>query len=233
MIRFSFQRVLKSPSFVCAVLIVSAFVGCGLLLTIRVLMTRTLNFVFLPFNLVLAACPVIFSLLFARADRVSAKLWFGALWLLFFPNAPYIVTDLMHLTRIGGAHGSPLWLDILLVSSYAGAGLIFGYTSLLQMQAAIAGRSLRFAWLVAILSCFLAGFGIYLGRFLRWHSIHLFTEPVPLLLDVAARFTNPLDHLRTWGVTLGFGSLILFGYLGVVLTGKLSSLSTARQSAGD
>jgi uncharacterized membrane protein len=185
------------------------------------LITHSIHYLFLPFNLVLAACPILFSILFQRAERPLAKLGSGALWLLFFPNAPYILTDLVHLARIGGANGSPLWLDTLLVSSYAGAGLIFGYISLLHIHSSIAAQSSRLAWAVVVSSCFLAGFGIYLGRFLRWHSIHIFLEPVALLLDIQERLTNPLSHPRAWGVTIGFGGLILFGYLSMLLSARL------------
>jgi uncharacterized membrane protein len=212
---------LRCPLLLSATLIAVAFVGCGLLLTGRIVLTRSLNYLFLPFNLLLAVLPIFFSALFARAERVTAKVCFGALWLLFFPNAPYILTDFIHLPQIGGANGSPVWFDTLLVAAYAGAGLIFGYISLSQMQGAIASKFPRLSWGIVVASCFLAGFGIYLGRFLRWHSVHLFLEPVPLLLDVADRFLNPLGHPRTWGVTVGFGSLILFGYLGVVATARL------------
>jgi len=221
MIRLIRSRQFLSTYLHLFLLISFAFLACGALLSGRMVFTLSLNYLFLPFNLVLAALPIAFSILFSHAKKPSRRVCFAALWLLFFPNAPYIITDFIHLTRIGGAHGAPLWFDVLLVASYAGAGLIFGYVSLLQMQNSIAANFPRASWGMAMLSCFLAGFGIYLGRFLRWHSVHIFLDPVPLLLDVLDRFLNPLNHPRTWGVTLGFGSLILFGYLGLVVTARL------------
>lgn len=219
-------RLIRSPLFLSTYLhllflISFAFIACGALLSGRIILTRSLDYLFLPFNLVLAALPIAFSILFAHARKSGRRLCFAVLWLLFFPNAPYIITDLIHLARIGGANGAPLWFDVLLVASYAGAGLIFGYVSLLQMQNSLAANFPRASWGISVLSCFLAGFGIYLGRFLRWHSVHVFLDPVPLLLDVLDRFASPLSHPRTWGVTLGFGSLILFGYLGLLATAKL------------
>lgn len=174
-------------------LISFAFLACGTLLTGRMVFTRSLNYLFLPFNLLLAALPIIFSILFTHTKKPARRVCFAALWLLFFPNAPYIITDLIHLTRIGGTNGAPLWFDVLLVASYAGAGLIFGYVSLLQMQNSIAANFPRANWGIAVLSCFLAGFRIYLGRFLRWHSVHLFLDPVPLLLDVLDRILKPAE----------------------------------------
>jgi uncharacterized membrane protein len=221
----AYRRLLRSPHLHLFLFVVCAFVACGALLSGRILLTRSGNYLFLPFNLVLATFPLLFSTLFTRADRVGARTCFAGLWLLFFPNAPYIITDLMHLTKIGGANGAPLWFDILLVTAYAGAGLVFGYISLLQVQSSIETNFPRLGWGVAVLSCFLAGFGIYLGRFLRWHSVHLFIDPVPLLRDVVDRFANPFHHPRTWGVTLGFGMLILFGYMALVMTARLLHLS--------
>jgi uncharacterized membrane protein len=228
-------RSFRSVSPALFLFLVSAFVACGALLCGRIVFTRSFNYLFLPFNLVLAALPVLFSLIFAGATKPRRRICYGALWLLFFPNAPYILTDLIHLQRIGGANGAPLWFDVLLVASYAGAGLIFGYLSLLQMQKSMAAHFPRASWGIAILSCFLAGFGIYLGRFLRWHSVHIFLDPVSLFLDIFDRLVNPLSHPRTWGVTLGFGSLILFGYLGLLLTARLMQSperSASRQGHG-
>ena len=222
---------LKSPLLPIALLVCFAFLACGSLMTGRILLTRSFNYLFLPFNLILAAIPILFSTLFTRAERLGARGCFAALWLLFFPNAPYIVTDLTHLPRIGGANGAPLWFDILLVAFYAGAGLIFGYVSLLQVQHSIAVNFPRLGWGVAVISCFLAGFGIYLGRFLRWHSVHIFLEPIPLFLDIIDRFANPLSHPRTWGVTIGFGSLILFGYLAVLATSRAVPLQNSSRKS--
>ncbi len=202
--------------------------ACGSLLLGRMLFTRSIHYLFLPFNLILATIPILFSVMFSSAETRKGRVIHGFLWLLFFPNAPYIVTDFVHLTRIGGANGSPLWFDILLVTSYAGAGLIFGYISLLQVQRSIAENHPVAGWMVTVCSCFLAGFGIYLGRFLRWHSVDIFLNPISLASDVADRFLNPLAHPRAWGVTLGFGMLVLSGYLAVVFLGRLESRARSR-----
>jgi len=60
---------------------------------------------------------------------------------------------------------------------------------------------------------FLSGFGIYLGRFLRWNSWDIISNPQLLANDNIHRIMHPLSHPRTWGVTFGFGLLFLFGFL--------------------
>jgi uncharacterized membrane protein len=133
------------------------------------------------------------------------------LWLLFFPNAPYIITDLIHLTNYNSA---PIWFDILLLTSAVATGLLSAYISLTKIHDRLLATSRpASAWTVALLAPFAAGFGIYLGRFLRWRSIDIFQNPLALITDVLDRFLNPLHHPRTWGVTLGFGTLLFLGYL--------------------
>jgi hypothetical protein len=59
----------------------------------------------------------------------------------------------------------------------------------------------------------LSGFGVYLGRFLRWNSWDIVHRPHLLLRDIAGRVLDPVQHAQTWGFTLGFGTLLIFGYL--------------------
>lgn len=188
-----------------------AFTWCSALVLARVVWTWNRDYLFLGFNLGLAGLPMLFSVLASRSRARVLQFGFGCLWLLFFPNAPYIVTDLIHLKALGGA---PIWYDILMISSCAGTGLAFGYFSLVEMQNAVS-RDNRFAlgWTLAVLVCFAAAFGIYLGRFLRWHSVHAFVSPLSLISDIVDRFIHPFAHPRTWGFTLGFGMLLLLGYL--------------------
>ena len=88
-----------------------------------------------------------------------------ALWLLFLPNAPYTLTDLLHLTTAASA---PAWYDLALLLSCAGTGLLLGYLSLIDVHDLVAKTfGLAMGWLLAFASLLLSGFAIYLGRFLR------------------------------------------------------------------
>jgi uncharacterized membrane protein len=63
-----------------------------------------------------------------------------------------------------------------------------------------------------VLLLFVSGFGIYLGRFLRWNSWDIIQAPFGLLFDVGDRIVNPLAHSRTWGVTISMGILLNMMY---------------------
>ena len=102
---------------------------CGALLVFRFARTGSLELGFMAWNLFLAAVPAVAAWLFARAMGKNSSLlerivWF-VVWLVFLPNAPYIITDFVHLTthpRI------PFWYDTALFVSCAGTGLLLGYT---------------------------------------------------------------------------------------------------------
>ena len=199
------------PSLNIAAALGIACIWCVALICFRVVWSWSTGYVFLFWNLMLAGIPLVFSTI---AGLGSERLWrigFGCLWLLFFPNAPYIMTDLMHLRMIGSG---PVWFDILLLTSCAGTGLAMGYASMAQIQGLFERAGARaLGWITVVGSFFLAGFGIYVGRFLRWSSWHVFTNPRLLFSDVTERVLNPLAHPRTWGVTVGFGMFLLVGYL--------------------
>jgi uncharacterized membrane protein len=79
------------------------------------------------------------------------------------PNAPYILTDFIHLGRVGGA---PLWFDAALIGTFAAAGLALGLGSLLVVHDVVEARAGRVVgWAVAVSSLGLSAIGIYLGRF--------------------------------------------------------------------
>jgi uncharacterized membrane protein len=196
-------------------LVLGALLGwCGLLLLVRVVHSSSLSFVFLVWNLFLASLPALAALAFVRAAERRAPApvqaaWF-ALWLVFLPNAPYIVTDFMHL-RLRPL--VPLWYDIAILASCAGTGLLLTYTSLADVQGVMARKFSQFAgWLLAAAVLVLSGFGIYLGRVLRWNSWDALSSPLGLLADIVDRVLNPLSHPQTFGMTVVYGVSLLLGY---------------------
>lgn len=175
---------------------------------------------FLVWNLMLAAVPLGAAWLVraqAHAAR-SRRLWRGAwiatgglVWLAFWPNAPYIVTDLMHLRTSEPAW---VWLDTLLIGATATTGLFAGLVSLRWVhEAALAlGVRARGAWLGVLAACVLGGFGVYVGRFLRWNSWDLLTRPGELLdqaFDVVGFGTALFTGLFAIGLAVAYVALAL------------------------
>lgn len=168
-------------------------------------------FSFMAWNLFLAAIPLGFAALLVKTNRWRLATPLIAGWLLFFPNAPYVLTDLLHLKERGGM---PLWFDLLMLLSFALVSLWMGFQSLQLVQTWIAKKTSSWvAWAFVGMSLLLSGFGIYLGRFLRWNSWDIVSRPEALMHDVWVRFADPFAHERTWGVTLGFGGLLMIAYL--------------------
>lgn len=187
---------------------------CASLFLFRVERSGSLMYGFLCWNLFLAWIPWLAGQAFRSASRrrTSSVLQLGwfALWLLFLPNAPYIATDFLHLAPRPLV---PLWYDLALLLSFTGTGLLLGYASLIEVQTAVEERFSRVTgWGVAAGSLFLSGFGIYLGRFRRWNSWEVLTEPAGLFRDILDRLLNPTSHPRTYGVTLILGSGLILGY---------------------
>ena len=187
----------------------------ALLVAVRIGLTGSPFGLFLGWNLVLAAVPLAASTALVRLDgrgaRPGALLALGAVWLLFLPNAPYILTDLVHLQPRGAV---PLWYDLALLLSAAGTGLLAGYVSLADVQSLVDRRlGAAAAWVVAVGVLFLSAFGVYLGRELRWNSWDVVTAPGALLADVAWRALDPFGDLDTVVLTVVFGSMLTLGYV--------------------
>jgi uncharacterized membrane protein len=188
---------------------------CVTLVIFRVRYTSRITFLFLVWNIFLALIPyAVSTLLILYHEKISNR-WLLAipfmLWLCFFPNAPYILTDLFHLRpRAGG----PFWYDLALILSFAWNGLMLGYASLLDMHSVATRHFNRWVgWMIAIGSLVLGSFGIYLGRYLRWNSWDVISSPTGLLHDISVRVLDPMAHPQTYGVTLIFSAFLVAGYL--------------------
>jgi uncharacterized membrane protein len=193
-----------------------------LLITFRVFLSHEVLFLFLLWNLFLAIIPYgLSTMLGLTAGRVKARVLLpvGVMWLLFFPNAPYILTDLFHLERRVGV---PYWYDLALILSCAWNGLMLAYASLTDMQALVTRRLGWWAgWAFAAIALLLSSFGIYLGRFLRFNSWDILANPLTLFYDILNRILHPAAHMGTWGVTLLYGAFLLLGYATVRLLGRM------------
>jgi uncharacterized membrane protein len=183
----------------------------------RFIYTDTKVFLFLNWNLFLAFVPwAVTSVTILKPKLQTYRITIFILlsiWLLFFPNAPYILTDLFHL-RLKSA--MPKWFDLILILSFAWTGLVFGFLSLWDIEK-ILSKSMNRIWMSLISVCllFIGSFGIYLGRYLRWNSWDIINEPFNLLYDITDRLINPFDHPRTWGVTIVHGNIFKYDLLDI------------------
>jgi uncharacterized membrane protein len=226
------------------VLGLSSFLGLAML-AFRIAYSGRRGYWSLPWDLFLAWIPLLLATAVERIGVTRKRLTVGMLllafgWLLFFPNAPYLVTEFMHLSprhaiydgppRIphvwpadwGVRADIPVWFDVLMLATYAWTGLLLGFFSLHLIHgvaARVAGRI--WGWLVVVVGVGLCAFGVSLGRFERWNSWDLLAKPVSLASDVSDRVFNPLAHPRTSAVTIGFAAFLLLAYLSLVALMRL------------
>lgn len=182
---------------------------CCILLTIRVVETQQLQGIFLLWNLFLAWVPLFFALVARRLASMTTEITKSkqiliyttlALWLLFFPNSPYIITDLMHL---GEYNNQILWFDTVGFFIAALAGMATGLYSLYVAHQVLNQLTTSLiAWVIVSISIVLSGFGLYLGRFIRFNSWDLFTNPFYLFRQSLNELRNPLAMQTTMVFTL-------------------------------
>ncbi|HEY7370851.1 MAG TPA: DUF1361 domain-containing protein [Polyangia bacterium] len=190
---------------------------CGALALARVGLTGRGALLFLGWNLVLAWVPLLMSVLIVRHHAPGRRpsrlgsLVLGAFWLAFFPNAPYLVTDLIHLR----AHGFVLQLfDAMMVFAFALTGICIAFLSLWLVHRLVerrVGRVVGWAFVAAVAG--LSGFGVFLGRFPRWNSWDLVTRPGELFVTLAVHAQDPFAHPRAIGVTVVMAALFAIAYL--------------------
>lgn len=194
-----------------AMLCVSALFSFSLII-LRAILTESLSYMFLMWNLFLAFIPFGISAilkLFNTYNRFVLIFSIG-IWLAFLPNAPYILTDFVHL-RYSSLH--LVWLDGLIISAFAFTGLVMFYISIADVLYILRRyiKPLFIIYTTPIL-CFTTAFGIYLGRFLRYNSWEIIQNPKPLFSDISKIVTHPVAHLEPWLFTLFFGMFLYIGY---------------------
>lgn len=184
---------------------------CIIMEAVRMYGSSSISFIFLPYNLLLAWLPVLFSLYMQRSSSRFSMLALFTLWLLFFPNAPYIITDLLHLKPRASF---PHWYDTLLLYTYAFTGLLTGMLSALIVYGKLKQHfSKAVSRGIIMLSMLAAGYGIFLGRFLRWNSWDALLNPLQILGDVIHSIASPVQQPRAYGVTLVVGGLLCITFL--------------------
>lgn len=176
---------------------------CCLMIVVRWIRMDSMKYGFLIWNLFLAWIPLIiaywiqlkkypyafFSMPISVVSR-GQKFGFIVLfttWLLFFPNAPYIISDLMHLKW---NKGPIIWFDAGLFFCFAFAGLQLGMLSLVMIQKSLEKTLGRWvAWHIVAASIWLSGLGIYMGRELRINTWDVLMAPHKLIEKLINEFS--------------------------------------------
>jgi uncharacterized membrane protein len=189
----------------------------------RLVLTHSTRFTYLFWNLFLAWIPLGLSLLLRSVGSEGGwkhlLFWLaGFLWVCFYPNSFYIVTDFVHLPKFG-RDGVPFWYDMMVTVGFSFAGVFLGSLALYLLHLIVRERwGYRAGWAFAILMLALACLGIYLGRFQRSNSWDVFTRPWRLWGHVAELVGQP-ERLAAFSVTFFFFSLM--AYLFVVAMARL------------
>jgi uncharacterized membrane protein len=203
----------------------AASVLCLATLALRIHHTGDDFYRFLAWNLFLAWVPLVLAAAaYARAAtraRASAVALL-VLWLLFFPNAPYVLTDFIPL---GPEHRV---FDSLLIASFAFTSLALGFGSLLLVQlVATRAAGALFGWLTVVVSLFASSAGIYLGRVHRISSWDVVGQPGRVWALAAPRLEDPLGNRNLIGYVVLLGVFLTLAYAG--LYGFTALLGAARR----
>lgn len=184
--------------------------------------SATYDYNFLIWNLFLAWIP--FLIAYFTYTLTMNRRWMYVIvpgaaffWLIFFPNAPYILTDFQHLARVRNV---PVWYDVMMLIWFSFTGLLLGMVSLFLMQEIIRREFGRwFGWGFVVIVTALSSVGVYVGRFLRWNSWDIFTNPSMMTQYVVERAADP--GLRSIGFTSLFAAFFLFLYITLYTFGHL------------
>jgi uncharacterized membrane protein len=205
---------------------------CADLAVTRGFWTGNHHYFGLLWNLFLAWTPLVFALLACEEFRnhgIGRHWCFPFLatgWLLLFPNAPYICTDITHLFDQQYGH---FWVDITLVLSCAFTGLVLGFLSLYLMQSLVARKLGQIAgWFFVVFVSLLGSFGIYLGRFLRFNSWDVLWRPSSLYHGVHYWASNPFGDSTTFVFPALFA---VFFFITYVMLYGISHLQQPRLEA--
>jgi uncharacterized membrane protein len=134
-------------------------------------------------------------------------------WLLFVPNSFYILTDLYHLEL---SKDSPRWFDLTLIFSFAWNGMLMGILAVRKMETIF--KLFLKNWNILLFLypvMWLIAFGIYIGRYLRFNSWDVLTNPFSLFAEIGEMFFNPLKYTYAWGMIFCFSIFITLVYLSI------------------
>jgi uncharacterized membrane protein len=155
------------------ILTLAALTASGIsvaLLLVQVQEPHWFHYWYMAWNLTLAWIPLVLAVAFASAAAQrhgnTIRLVLFAAWLLFLPNAPYMVTDVVHLQN-----GPVPLVQYFMFTGFAVTGLVLGLGSLYVMHCALLGGWTRRSVTLIVCGCLvLCGVGLYLGRVVQVNS---------------------------------------------------------------
>jgi len=177
---------------------------------VRVYFSHSRLFLFLNWNLFLAVVPYLLisyiSMKESLRNNKKMVIAISFIWLVLFPNTLYILTDLFHLRpRLP----IPVWFDLILIFSFLWAGIVLGFKSLWDLEVLFKQWFNNYAvHVVSVILLYVTAYGIYLGRFERWNSWDIMTDPIALLSAISFHFSQPVAHREVWALTILFGTLL-------------------------
>jgi uncharacterized membrane protein len=188
------------------------------------------GFRYLIWNLSLAWLPLVFALLlyvaYRRRHTIAELVALGAAWLVFLPNAPYMLTDLIH---IGDQHRL---FDALILGSFAITALALGFASLLIVQLVVTrAAGAASGWLVAIGSLCAASVGIYLGRVQRLNSWDVIHRPGYIVDLARMRFDDPFGNRQLIGFVIALSVFLTLAYAALYGFAALMGVARAEPSS--
>ena len=153
----------------------------------------------LLWNMFLAGIPLVFAcgaLWAAHKKHRFLALPLLLLWLCFYPNTPYILTDFIHLRfyefsveELVFTTEPAIWFGFLHLCAAIVTGYCFGIISLVLLQRYAGSRYGKTqGWLLAAGMMPLSGVGIWIGRCMRFNSWDIVHHPLYLLRSIAAQF---------------------------------------------
>lgn len=171
-------------------------------------------FSYLPWNLFLAWIPLALSLLLIRMLRRQpwsdwSSIALTLVWMLFLPNAFYMLTDYIHLQDLTGAN---ILYDVVMFTMFIFLGMVLGFSSLYVFHKELlrhVAPKIAWVWVMTVLA--LCSFAIFIGRDLRWNSWDVLASPTGLLFDLSDRIINPSAYGNVYGAFVA-----LFGLLAVM-----------------
>lgn len=209
---FLLRKLYFEKSEVNKVLLLSCSFSLAILFA-RIVYTGEILFLFLAWNLFLAYLPYALSAWLEKSLSLLRKgsLFFSVflVWLLLLPNSFYIITDLFHL-RI--AENMPLWFDLALILSFAWNALLMGVLSVRQVERLVTLRWNKAAVFFSTPIMFLVALGIYIGRYLRFNSWDVITNPFQLLQDLINLALHPVHYRFDWSMVICYGLLLSLFY---------------------